>query len=82
MRSVRGRKRIEEICADVLQDESNMSGSWCDLVAWPENPEQARDIMKECAGEGMPVTISGGLTGIAAGALPEGGAVISTSMMR
>ncbi len=82
MRSVRGRNRIEEICADVLQDESNLSGSWCDLVAWPENPEQAQDIMGECAGEGMPVTISGGLTGIAAGALPEGGAVISTSMMK
>jgi D-lactate dehydrogenase (cytochrome) len=82
MRSVRGREKVEELCADVLEDESNMSGSWCELVMWPEITDQVQEAMAECSGAGLPVTVSGGLTGIAGGALPEGGAVISTSMLK
>ena len=82
LRTVRGREKIEELCADILQDESNLAGAWCRMAAWPETPRQVRDTVDLCAGEGLHVTVSGGLTGIAGGALPEGGAVISTSMLR
>lgn len=82
MRSVRGRKKIEELCADILQDESNLSGSWCELAGWPETPEEAEDFIGEVTQSGLQLTVSGGLTGIAGGALPRGGAVISASLMK
>jgi len=59
-----------------------MSGAWCELASWPGNLEETAAAVGRCASEGLGVTVSGGLTGIAAGALPEGGAVISTSMLR
>ncbi len=82
MRRIIGKACIEENCADILQDESNFSGSWCEDAAWPENPEEAASYISDCRNAGLPLTVSGGLTGIAAGALPDGGAVISTSMMK
>lgn len=82
MRSVRGRKKIEELCADILQDESNIPGAWCELAGWPETPEEAEDFMGEATESGLHLTVSGGLTGVAGGALPRGGAVLSASLMR
>lgn len=82
MRTVSGKNRIREICADLLQDESSMSGAWCDKAAWPETPEDARGFVEECSRNGTFVTVSGGLTGIAGGALPEGGAVVSTASLK
>ncbi|MFO8183914.1 MAG: FAD-binding oxidoreductase [Candidatus Aegiribacteria sp.] len=82
MRSVRGRKKIEELCADILQDESNVPGAWCEMAGWPETPEEAEDFMGEAAESGLQLTVSGGLTGVAGGALPRGGAVLSASLMK
>lgn len=82
MRSVRGRNRIEELCADILQDESNIPGAWCELAGWPETLEEAEDFVGEAARCGLPLTVSGGLTGVAGGALPRGGAVLSASLMK
>lgn len=82
MRTVEGRDRVRELCADLLEDESNMSGAWCELAAWPESIEETAGLVGRCSAEGLGITVSGGLTGIAGGALPEGGAVISTAMLR
>lgn len=82
MRSVRGRKRIEELCADILQDESNIPGAWCELAGWPETAEEAAEFMREAADGGLQLTVSGGLTGVAGGALPPGGAVLSASSLK
>ncbi|MCK5065217.1 MAG: FAD-binding oxidoreductase [Candidatus Fermentibacteraceae bacterium] len=82
MRSITGRKNIEDFCADVLTDESNLAGAWCDKAAWPETKEEVQEFVRNSAKEGVPITVSGGLTGIAGGALPEGGAVVSTSCMK
>lgn len=82
MRTVSGRKEIEDICASILADESNLSGAWCNKVVWPETAKEAQTFILQCAKDEVPITISGGLTGIAGGALPEGGAVISASSMK
>ncbi|MCD4776981.1 MAG: FAD-binding oxidoreductase [Candidatus Aegiribacteria sp.] len=82
MRIVTGKDNISEMCADLLHDESNLSGAWCESAAWPENADEAADFIGECSQRGMPLTFSGGLTGISGGALPEGGSVISASSMK
>ncbi len=82
MRSVTGRKNVTEMCADLLQDESNLSGAWCETAVWPENTDEAREFIKDCSRRGIPLTVSGGLTGITGGALPEGGSVISASALK
>jgi D-lactate dehydrogenase (cytochrome) len=82
MRIVTGKENISEICADLLQDESNLSGAWCEFAAWPENADEAANYIRECSQKGISLTISGGLTGISGGALPEGGSVISASSMK
>ncbi len=81
MKIIKGRKKILELCVDLLYDESSLSGAWCEAAAWPETPEEAAGYFESCRADGLPVTISGGLTGIAGGALPQGGAVLSTSRM-
>lgn len=82
MRIVTGKDNISEMCADLLQDESNLSGAWCESAAWPENADEAADFVRKCSQKGIPLTVSGGLTGISGGALPEGGSVISASSMK
>ncbi|MCK5115002.1 MAG: FAD-binding oxidoreductase [Candidatus Aegiribacteria sp.] len=82
MRSITGRENVAEMCADLLQDESNLSGAWCEAAAWPENTDEARDYIRKCSKTGIKLTVSGALTGIAGGALPEGGEVISASALK
>ncbi|MCK4506239.1 MAG: FAD-binding oxidoreductase [Candidatus Aegiribacteria sp.] len=82
MRSITGKKNIEDSCANILTDESNLAGAWCDRAVWPETAEEAQAFIQNSAKDGISITVSGGLTGIAGGALPEGGAVVSTSCMK
>ena len=82
MRIVTGKDKISEMCADLLQDESNLSGAWCESAFWPDNTDEAVNYIEECSKNGIPLTISGGLTGISGGALPDGGSVISSSAMK
>ena len=82
MRYIEGKENVLEMCADILQDESYLSGSWCESAAWPDNTVEAAEYISKCAEQGIPLTFSGGLTGISGGALPEGGTVVSTSSMK
>jgi len=82
MRHITGRKQVEEQSEDLLHDESNCRGAWCTEAAWPETAAEAAGYMADCESGNLPVTISGGLTGVAAGALPDGGAVLSASSMK
>lgn len=68
----------EEAC-DLLRDESNLQGAWCEEASWPATPGEASAFVSSCARRGLGVTVSGGRTGIVGGALPDGGAVLSTS---
>jgi D-lactate dehydrogenase (cytochrome) len=80
LRVISGRREIEQSAADLLRDESNLAGAWCEEAAWPENAREAADSVSASAARGG-VTISGGRTGIVAGALPAGGTVLSTAAL-
>lgn len=63
-----------------LQDESRLSGHG-DFFAFPENINELAAALKKAEAEGLPVTIQGALTGIAGGAVPQGGLVINLTKM-
>src|SRR3546814_8457333 len=46
------------------------------MVFRPESPEQVADIVRACHKEGRALTIQGGRTGLAGGAVPDDGDVI------
>ncbi len=82
MRLVRGREAVAEQAADLLADESSLAGGWATEAAWPGSRDETASYLGGLARRGVPATPSGALTGIAAGAVPEGGAVVSASQMR
>jgi len=82
MRRITGRRTVEETCPDLLGDESNLSGAWCLEAAWPDSAAEASEYMRRCAADGIPLTFSGARTGVAAGALPEGGAILSATGLK
>ena len=71
-----------ELAADLLEDESNLAGGWAVEAGRPATLEEAADYLADLAERGLSATPSGGLTGIAAGAVPQGGAVVSTGLMK
>ena len=58
-----------------MEDESKKSGT-ADRVFFPETEAGVREILQNTEG---PVTVQGGLTGVTAGAVPDGGIVINLS---
>lgn len=81
MKRIVGRAEVEAAAADLLRDESNLGGAWCEEAAWPANASEASEYVSSCAARGLGLTISGGCTGVTGGALPDGGAVVSTRCM-
>src|SRR3546814_15088894 len=60
--------------AGYLHDASNAhAGGRPDMVFRPESPEQVADIVRACHKEGRALTIQGGRTGLAGGAVPYDG---------
>jgi D-lactate dehydrogenase (cytochrome) len=65
---------------DFLRDESRRSGR-ADTISFPTSEEEVRDALHEAGARGLSVTVQGGRTGIAAGAVPDGGHVLNLSRM-
>ena len=63
-----------------LRDESRSVGH-AGSISFPENEAEMREILVKMNGSGTPVTIQGGRTGVAAGAVPYGGHVMNLSRM-
>lgn len=63
-----------------LQDESLKTGFF-DLICFPIDAAQLRNAMADCRHAGVSVTVQGARTGIAGGAVPIGGRVISTEKL-
>jgi D-lactate dehydrogenase (cytochrome) len=82
MKIVKGTRLIQNEYPDLLKDESSLYGGNCQLAAWPGNPSEAALFIRECAEDRVPLTISGERTGITGGAVPMGGAVVSTNLMK
>lgn len=66
--------------ADYLKDESLRRG-WAETIAFPSSTEEVREAMGLAMGNGWPVTVQGGRTGITAGAVPHGGLILNLSRM-
>ncbi len=82
MRLVRGTKFIEDEHPQLLRDESSLCGGNSQVAAWPENAHEVTEFLKECFEDAVNLTVSGARTGITGGAVPMGGAVISTDLLK
>jgi len=66
---------------EYLRDESRTRGS-ADCVGLPSTESEVVSIVRQSAASGQAVTIQGARTGIAAGAVPQGGLVLNLSRMK
>jgi len=64
-----------------LSDESGFGPGKASVLLIPNSEFQVAQFLKEMNEKRMPVTVSGGRTGIVAGAVPEGGALLSLDNM-
>lgn len=65
---------------EYLRDESRSVGWACD-IAFPESEEELRDLVRSVHESGTPITVQGARSGLAAGAVPHGGLILSTARM-
>jgi len=65
---------------DTLSDESRLRGEAV-AIAFPETEEEAVGALCEAWEWGWSITVQGGRTGIAGGAVPQGGAILNLSRM-
>jgi D-lactate dehydrogenase (cytochrome) len=72
---------IRERYASYLSDESGLGPGKAETVFLPADEGQVADFLGEMNRRRIPVTISGGRTGIVGGAVPEGGALLSLDQM-
>ncbi|MES2766753.1 MAG: FAD-binding oxidoreductase [Bacteroidota bacterium] len=73
-------KTSPDVLEIFLKDASNTHGS-AEILYLPENHIEVKTVLQECFKNDIPITISGGRTGLVAGALPNGGAIISTERL-
>ncbi len=71
---------VAHVSPDNLRDESRRVGQ-ADGLALPATPDDVAGVLRTAADRGWPVTIQGARTGITAGAVPDGGLVLSLTRM-
>jgi len=72
---------VPGVPADYLGDESRKTGS-ADAIAFPQSVDETASLVRFAAVSGIKnITAQGSRTGIAAGAVPDGGAIINLSKM-
>lgn len=82
MKRIDGSDVIQRDFPDYLKDESNVYGGKVDSLFFPHSINHIGSILKEATEKGKPVTVSGGRTGICAGAVPtRGGFLLSLEKM-
>ena len=82
LKAVHGSDRIRSDYPDYLKDESNVTGADAESLFFPRSLNHLVKIMMDAREKGKKVTISGGRTGICAGAVPaEGGYLVSLEKM-
>ncbi len=74
-------KAASELSPDLLRDESKMQGK-ADFASFPSSTEETAALMKWATEKQMKVTVSGGRTGIAGGAVPDGGLLVSLGKLQ
>ena len=73
-------KPLTEDYNEYVRDESRSVGE-ADTISLPTSEAEVRDVLRELYATGTPVTVQGGRTGLAAGAVPHGGHVMNLSRM-
>ena len=71
-----------EFIETYLEDASGFPEGRADAVYLPESEEEVSEILKSCYERRIPVTVSGGRTGLTGGAVPLGGVVLSTERLK
>ena len=71
---------VEQEHPDCLRDESRLTGR-AEALAFPENESDILSCLLEANRQGQTVTIQGARTGIAGGAVPQGGLALNLSRM-
>ena len=79
--AVEGAERIASDYASYLRDESRLSGGNASRLVFPKNEAEIASFLSAMNAQGVPVTVSGGRTGIVGGAVPPGGALLSLEKM-
>ena len=72
------KKRDPDIIKGYFEDYSGLLGGYADRVILPENEKEVRDILLEASAKKIPITISGGGTGVTGARIPFGGWIIAT----
>jgi D-lactate dehydrogenase (cytochrome) len=82
MKVVRESAVIAREYQDYLRDESNVNAPQVSVLFFPRSINHISEILREAGEKGVQVTISGGRTGICAGAVPDSrGYVVSLEKM-
>src|SRR5438128_298985 len=74
-------KSLPDEIQDYLSDASYLPGGNASRVSFPENAEEAAEILRNATRTETPLTISGAGTGTVAGRVPFGGIVIATDKL-
>lgn len=73
-------KDVQANYPDHLRDESRRSGK-ADSLSFPQSEAELRTDLATAFAQGLAVTLQGARTGITAGAVPQGGHILSTHRM-
>jgi D-lactate dehydrogenase (cytochrome) len=73
--------KMQDDYSDYLRDESRLTGS-AEAIVFPESEQEIRSLLGDLAEAGVPVTVQGARTGLAAGAVPLGGHILNLSRMK
>jgi len=73
-------EEMDERYAGMLRDESRVEGH-AEAVARPGDMAQLMQAMGQAASQGLRLTVQGAATGVAGGAAPQGGVLLSTRGM-
>jgi len=71
---------MNDTYVDYLSDESRLSG-WAKAIAFPESAEDVISLLSHASRAKMPVTVSGGRTGLTGASVPYGGLLLSLEKM-
>jgi len=70
-------KQDQDLIKPYLEDASGLNGAHTDKVFLPENYDEISQVLKAASASNVPITVSGGGTGVTGGRLPFGGQVIA-----
>jgi D-lactate dehydrogenase (cytochrome) len=70
-------KTDPSIMAGYLEDASGFTQGWAERLVIPENADEVAIYLQTASLGHKPVTLTGGHTGVAAGCIPQGGALMS-----